>query len=153
VQRVAGASSRAVKVVAGDAVVKRLSLLNVYVKNQDSAIEFYTNKLGFVVAEDVPYGPQRWVTLRLPDDEVVSLSLSLAETDEDRALIGKQGGSHPFFGIVTDDCVAEYRRMKNAGVRFHGEPEVQPYGTGVTLEDLYGNKIYLNQEPAGPLTD
>jgi catechol 2,3-dioxygenase-like lactoylglutathione lyase family enzyme len=134
--------------VVGDAVVKRLSLLSVYVKDQDSAIEFYTNKLGFVLAEDVPYGPQRWVTLRLPDDEVVSLSLSMAETDEDRALIGKQGGSHPFFGIVTDDCMGEYRRMKNAGVRFHGEPEVQPYGTGVTLEDLYGNKIYLNQEPA-----
>ena len=31
--------------------------------------------------------------------------------------------------------------------RFHGEPQVQPYGTGVLLEDLYGNKIYLNQEP------
>jgi catechol 2,3-dioxygenase-like lactoylglutathione lyase family enzyme len=38
----------------------RLSLLNVYVRNQDAAIEFYTNKLGFVVAEDVPFGPQRW---------------------------------------------------------------------------------------------
>jgi len=126
--------------------MKRLSLLGVYVKNQDAAIEFYTKKLGFILAEDVPFGPQRWVTLRLPDDEVVSISLSLAETDEDRALVGKQGGSQPFFGIVTDDCVREYRRMKDSGVKFHGEPQVQPYGTGVTLEDLYGNKIYVNQE-------
>jgi hypothetical protein len=83
----------------------------------------------------------------LPNDDVVSVSLNLAETDGDRALVGKQGGSQPLFGIVTDDCMCEYRRMKNAGVKFHGEPQVQPYGTGVTLEDLYGNKIYLNQEP------
>ena len=127
--------------------MKRISLLSVYVKNQDAAIEFYTNKLGFILVEDVPLGPERWVTLRLPDDEVVSVSLNMANTDEDRALIGKQGGSQPFFGIVTDDCLSEYRRMKNAGVKFHGEPKVEPYGTGVTLEDLYGNKIYMNQEP------
>ena len=127
--------------------MKRLSLLSVYVKDQDAAIEFY-KKLGFTVAEDVPFGTQRWVTLRLPDDEVVSLTLNVAETPEDQALVGKQGGSQLFFGIVTDDCLREYRRMKEAGVKFHGEPQVQPYGTGVTLEDLYGNKIYLNQEPS-----
>ena len=100
------------------------------------------------MAEDVPFGTQRWVTLRLPDDEVVSLTLNVAETNEDQALVGKQGGSQPFFGIVTDDCLREYWQMKEAGVKFHGEPQVQPYGTGVTLEDLYGNKIYLNQEPS-----
>ena len=127
--------------------MKRLSLLSVYVKDQDAAIEFY-KKLGFIVAEDVPFGTQRWVTLRLPDDEVVSLTLNVAETPEDQALVEKQGGSQPFFGIVTDDCLREYRRMKEAGVKFRGEPQVQPYGTGVTLEDLYGNKIYLNQEPS-----
>jgi len=127
--------------------MKRISPLSVYVKNQDAAIEFYTSKLGFVLAEDGPFGRQRWVTVRLPDDETVTLSLILAETEEDRALVGRQGGSHPFFGIATDDCLAEYRRMKGAGVRFHGEPQVQTYGTGVTLEDLYGNKIYMNQEP------
>src|SRR5262245_10598502 len=132
----------------GDLIMKRLSLLSVYVKDQDAAIEFYTKKLGFVVAEDVPFGPQRWVTLRLPDDDVVCLTLNLPMTDNDRALVGKQGGSAPLFAIVTDDCLGEYHRMKNAGVGFHGEPTVQPYGTGVTLEDLYGNKIYMNQEPA-----
>lgn len=128
--------------------MKRISLLTLYVKDQDAAIAFYTKKLGFRVAEDVPFGQQRWVTLRLPDDDLTSVTLSLAATDEDRALVGKQGGSQPLFGIVTDDCVGEYRRMKDAGVRFDGEPKVEPYGTGVTLRDLYGNKIYLNEEPA-----
>jgi hypothetical protein len=104
-------------------------------------------KLGFVVVEDVPFGPKRWVTLRLPDDQVLSIALNLAESEGDQSLVGNQAGSQPLFGIVTDDCLREYRRMKDAGVRFHGEPQVQPYGTGVMLEDLYGNKIYLNQEP------
>jgi catechol 2,3-dioxygenase-like lactoylglutathione lyase family enzyme len=125
----------------------RISLLNVLVKSQDAAIEFYTRKLGFDLVEDVPFGPKRWVTVRLPDDPTLSIALNLAESDGDRALVGKQTGSQPLFAIATDDCLAEYRRMKEAGVKFHGEPQVQAYGTGVTLEDLYGNKIYMNQEP------
>ncbi|HEU5182600.1 MAG TPA: VOC family protein [Candidatus Polarisedimenticolia bacterium] len=128
--------------------MKRMSLWTVFVKAYDEAIEFYTRKLGFVVAEDVPFGKERWVTLRLPDDETVAIVFKLAETEETRALVGRQAGSQPLFGIQTGDCLAEYRRMKEAGVRFHGEPQVQPYGTGVTLEDLYGNRIYMNQEPA-----
>jgi hypothetical protein len=83
----------------------------------------------------------------LPDDPVLTIALNLAESAEDLALVGKQSGSQPLLGIETDDCLGDYRRMKDAGVKFHGEPKVQPYGTGVTLEDLYGNKIYLNQEP------
>jgi hypothetical protein len=88
------------------------------------------------------------VTVRLPDDDVLSVALNLAESDADRALVGKQAGSQPLFSMATDDCLGDYRRMKDAGVTFRGEPQVQPYGTGVLLEDLYGNKIYLNQEPA-----
>lgn len=127
--------------------MKHISLVNVLVNDQDEAIAFYRDKLGFVVAEDVPFGPQRWVTLRAPDDQTVSISLNLASTDEDRRLVGKQGGSQPFLGIRVADCLGEHRRMRGAGVKFHGEPQVQPYGTGVMLEDLYGNKIYMNEEP------
>ncbi len=46
-------------------------------------------------------------------------------------------------------CIGEYQRMKGLGVKFHGEPDVRPYGTGVMLEDLYGNRIFMNQEPRG----
>ena len=126
--------------------MNRISLLNVLVKNQDAAIEFY-KKLGFTVAEDLPFGPKRWVTLRLPDDQGVSIALDLAESKEDLAAVGKQAGTQPLFGIEVDDCLREYVRMKEAGVKFLGEPQVEPYGTGVMLEDLHGNKIYVNQEP------
>jgi lactoylglutathione lyase len=121
--------------------------MNLLVRDQDAAIEFYTRKLGFAVVEDLPFGPRRWVTVRLPDDPLLSIALNLAESDGDLALVGKQAGSQPLFSLVTDDCEREYSRMREAGVKFHGEPEVQPYGTGVLLEDLYGNRIYLNQEP------
>ena len=127
--------------------MKHFSFVNVLVKDQDRAIEFYRDKLGFVVAEDLPYGKERWVTLRAPGDEAPSVTLNLALTDADRALVGKQAGSQIFLGLRTEDCVADFRRMKGAGVKFDGEPQAKPYGTGVILEDLYGNRIYLNQEP------
>jgi catechol 2,3-dioxygenase-like lactoylglutathione lyase family enzyme len=127
--------------------MKRISLWSLYVDDQDAAIDFYRDKLGFKVVEDTPFGPQRWVTLRLPDDDVVSITLKLATTEHERALVGRQASTSPLFAIVTDDCMREYQRMKSAGVKFHGEPKVEAYGTGVTFEDLYGNKIYLNQEP------
>lgn len=78
---------------------------------------------------------------------MLTTGLYLAESEKDRALVGKQAGSQPVLGIATDDCLADYCRMKEAAVKFHGEPQVQPYGTGVLLEDLYGNRIYLSQEP------
>jgi hypothetical protein len=65
------------------------------------------------------------------------------------ALLGKQGGSFPFLGLDTGDCIGEYQRMKRLGVKFQSESEVRPYGTGVMLEDLYRNSIFMNQETAG----
>ena len=115
----------------------------------DEALAFYTKKLGFVVVEDVPMGDDRWVTITVPGNKHAVTVLHEARTEEDKALVGKQMGSYPFLGLDTDDCVGEYRRMKALGVKFQGEPDVRPYGTGVMLEDLYGNKIFMNQEPKG----
>ena len=123
-------------------------ITSLLVKDYDEAISFYSGKLGFVVAEDVPMGPDRWVTIALPNSHETVFALHVAKSDSDLALVGKQGGSFPFLGITTNDCLRDYQRLKALGVKFQGEPEVRPYGTGVMLEDLYGNKIFLNQEPA-----
>jgi hypothetical protein len=77
-----------------------------------------------------------------------ALALHEARTEAEQALVGKQMGSYPFLGIATDDCISDYERMNALGVKFDGEPTIKPYGTGVLFEDLYGNKIYLNEEPA-----
>ncbi len=117
------------------------------VKSYDEAIDFYTKQLGFVVAEDVPMGDDRWVTITLPGNRDSIITLHEAKSEIDQALVGKQFGTFPYLGLETEDCIGEYQRLKALGVKFHGEPNVQPYGTGVMLEDLYGNKIYMNQEP------
>jgi catechol 2,3-dioxygenase-like lactoylglutathione lyase family enzyme len=125
----------------------KLKLISLVVKDYDEAIQFYTKKLGFELAEDVAFGDGRWITLRLPNTPDSNISLALAKTNEDEAVVGKQAGSAPLFGLGTGDCFGDYKRMKEMGVKFHGEPTAGPWGTGVLLEDLYGNKIFMSQEP------
>jgi len=125
--------------------MKQLKIVTLLVKDYDAAIAFYTEKLGFTLLEDKPFGDGRWVTLSLPGDSC-ALALELAKTPEDLAIVGWQGGSFPFLVLDTADCLGDYQAMKSRGVAFHGEPETGPWGTGVLFEDLYGNKVFLSQE-------
>jgi catechol 2,3-dioxygenase-like lactoylglutathione lyase family enzyme len=127
--------------------MKTLRLFSLLVRDYEETIRFYTDKLGFTVSEDVTFGEDRWLVLSLRDSGEPGLALTLARTESDLAVVGQQAGSFPLFALGTDDCLGDYRRMKERGVVFHGEPQREPWGTGVLLEDLYGNKIYLNQEP------
>ena len=129
--------------------MNKLKLIGLLVKDYDAAIQFYTHKLGFEIVEDAAFGDERWVTLSLPNNRDVAVALHLATTSDDQALVGKQAGSSPLFGFETVDCLGDYTRMKVLGVTFHGEPQAEAWGTGVLLEDLYGNKISINQEPQG----
>jgi catechol 2,3-dioxygenase-like lactoylglutathione lyase family enzyme len=115
------------------------------VLDQDTAIAFYKGKLGFELLEDKPFGETRWVTMALRNRRDFTLALELATSAEEKALVGKQAGSHAFLGLDTSDCVADYKRMKPLGVKFLGEPQSGPWGTGVQFEDLYGNKFFLSQ--------
>lgn len=126
--------------------MNKLSLISLIVKDYDATVEFYTEKLGFEVAEDAAFGDKRWITLKLSSTPESAINLELAISKDDEALVGNQGGSFPFLGLGTDDCFRDYRRMKELGVQFRGEPATGPWGTGVLLEDLYGNKIFMSQE-------
>jgi hypothetical protein len=92
----------------------------------------------------------RWATTDgcscLPDNREFCVNLDAAKNEEQRALIGRQAADLPLFSINTDDCRREYEAMRARGVAFEGEPETHPCGTGVPLRDLYGNRIYLNQD-------
>lgn len=127
--------------------MNKVKIISLLVLDQDKAIEFYTQKLGFDLLEDKPFGESRWVTISLSKGSDLTLALELAKTAEDKAIVGKQSGSHAFLGIDTSDCVGDYTRMKVLGVKFIGEPRSGPWGTGVQFEDLYGNKIFMSQEP------
>jgi glyoxalase/bleomycin resistance protein/dioxygenase superfamily protein len=76
-----------------------------------------------------------------------SINLDIARTDDEKALVGRQAAAQPLFSICTDDCKRDYQDLKRRGVQVDGEPNTMPYGSGVILRDLYGNKIYLTQDP------
>jgi predicted enzyme related to lactoylglutathione lyase len=128
--------------------MKKVTLFKLYVSDQEEAKKFYVEQLGFEVAEDKRLGDYRWLLIRAPDNRDVSINLEIAKTGEEKALVGHQGAAQPLFSVSTDDCKRDYVELKQRGVKFQGEPKVMPYGTGVMMQDLYGNKIYLNQDPA-----
>ncbi len=127
--------------------MNKIKIFSLLVKDYDATIQFYTQKIGFELIEDKAFGESRWVTLALPNQSDVTIALELAKTDADQALVGRQGGSFALLGLDTIDCLSDYNRMKSLGVRFQGEPQAGPWGTGVLFEDLYGNQIFMSQEP------
>jgi len=111
------------------------------VREYDEAIDFFCNKLHFLVRED-SYQPQqdkRWVVLAPPGSTGPSLVLGRASTDAQRAAIGNQTGGRVFLFLETDDLWRDYHAMCSAGIRFVREPTKAPYGTFAVFEDLYGN--------------
>jgi catechol 2,3-dioxygenase-like lactoylglutathione lyase family enzyme len=126
----------------------RLAVFTLFVNDQDEALRFYVDRLGFVVAEDNRMGDFRWLLISAPGTRDVGINLKLAETPQQQSLVGKQGGGAPVFALATTDCRGDYGAMSARGVAFDGEPRTMPFGTGVTLNDLYGNKLYLNEDPA-----
>ncbi len=127
--------------------MRKLTVFKVFVSDQDEALAFYVEKLGFEVAEDKRLGDYRWLCVKAPGDRDVSLNLETARTADEKALVGRQAAAQPLFSLGTDDCLGDYQELKQRGATFDGEPKVMPYGTGVMMQDLYGNRIYLNQEP------
>src|SRR5262249_4582799 len=127
-------------------IVNQIKVIALLVNDYDAAIEFYTKKVGFEVAEDKAFGDSRWVTLAFPGQPEPALAVELAVADADRALVGKQSGSFPLLGLNPNGCLGDYERLKERGVKFHGEPQSGPWGTGVLFEDLYGNKLFMSQE-------
>jgi catechol 2,3-dioxygenase-like lactoylglutathione lyase family enzyme len=125
----------------------RLTVFTLFVNDRDQALRFYVDRLGFVLSEDRRLGDYRWLLVCAPQSPDVAINLELAWTPDQRALVGKQGGGKPIFALATDNCNRDFQALKGRGVTFDGVPQKMPYGTGVTLNDLYGNKVYLNEDP------
>ena len=123
-----------------------LKIVTILVKDQDAALDFYVRKLGFTLLEDASLGESRWIAIGLPGQPGLALALELATTAECKAVVGKQAGTAALLAIDTSDCLGDYTRLKQRGVKFVGEPQSGPWGTGAQFEDLYGNRIFLSQE-------
>lgn len=125
-------------------MIDRIGHVTILVKDQDEAARFYTEKMGFVKRADTVFGPAtRWVTLSPKDHDELELTLVKAETEEALRAVGRQAGDHVFLTMETSSCYKDFELMKARGVKFHGEPEEEPYGIEVVFEDLYGNLFDL----------
>ncbi len=127
----------------------------VWVHDQDEALDFYTNKLGMEVRSDVTLaemGDFRWLTVAPPGQEDVAIVLMAipgppvmdAETAEQVKSLAAKGFAGTVF-LTTDDCRAAYDELKSRGVEFTETPEERPYGIDAGFRDPTGNAIRLTQ--------
>jgi predicted enzyme related to lactoylglutathione lyase len=124
---------------------QRLVQITLVVRDYDEAIKFYTETLNFILKEDTKLSEtKRWVVLTPPGSEC-SLLLGKAANDEQASRIGNQTGGRVFLFLHTDDFQRDYENLKSKGVKIIRGPVVEPYGTVLVFEDLYGNLIDLIQ--------
>jgi catechol 2,3-dioxygenase-like lactoylglutathione lyase family enzyme len=111
------------------------------VRDYDEAIEFFSQKLHFVLVEDTyqPEQDKRWVVVAPPGSKGTNILLARAATKDQEAFIGNQSGGRVFLFLSTDDFWRDYNDMQSAGIKFVREPKNEPYGTVAVFEDLYGN--------------
>lgn len=121
-----------------------VSHISIFVTDQEKALAFYT-KLGFIVHTDERFGTMRWLTLCLPQQRTFEVALLKAETDQEKALVGKQAAEKPLMNLETDNCHADYERLSKEGVFFFEKPKEEPWGISAAFKDLEGNILYMCQ--------
>ncbi len=123
----------------------RISLASVLVDDQEKALRFYTDVLGFVKKHDIPMGEDRWLTVVSPQDPdgtelVLEPSSHPAVKPFKEALVAD---GIPYTSFAVDDVKTEYQRLRGLGVRFTQEPvDMGPVTTAV-LDDTCGNLIQI----------
>jgi predicted enzyme related to lactoylglutathione lyase len=134
-------------------MITKLSHATVYVLDHDEAKDFYTEKLGFEVRDDVTMDDFRWLTVGPPDQSDVQLVLVVpkppmfdeATAEQLRAIVAKGAMGSGVFD--TDDCAKAYEELSSRGVNFLSEPSERPYGIEATFRDNSGNWFSMVQRP------
>jgi uncharacterized glyoxalase superfamily protein PhnB len=133
----------------------RIATAQIWVHDQDVALDFYTRKLGMEVRADVTLpemGNFRWLTVGpagQPDISIVLMAIPGApvmdaETAEQVRTLMAKGFAGTVF-LTTDDCQAAYEELSARGVEFNEPPEERPYGIDSGFRDPSGNSIRLTQ--------
>lgn len=134
-------------------MIKKMSHASIFVSNQEEALSFYRDKLGFKVHTDAMIGEDfRWLTVCAadqPDFEIILMEpkagmlMDEAAATQLRALIDK--GILGAGAFHTDDCRATYAELKGRGVEFLSEPTERPYGIEAVFKDNSGNWFSLTE--------
>jgi predicted enzyme related to lactoylglutathione lyase len=125
----------------------KIKLTSVYVDDQEKALRFYTDVLGFTKKADVSQGPYRWLTVASPEDpDGTQLQLALNDNPAARAYqqaTFQQG--QPAAMFFTDDVKGDYERIKARGAEFTMPPTQVTGSTIAQLNDTCGNLIQITQ--------
>jgi catechol 2,3-dioxygenase-like lactoylglutathione lyase family enzyme len=128
----------------------QITLSSILVEDQDRALQFYTDVLGFRKKHDIPMGQFRWLTLTSPEG-VAGVELVLEPVAFAPARVFQKAlydAGIPATAFISTDIAAEVQRLKARGVRFRGEPTSAGPVIVVLFEDTCGNLINLVQPVA-----
>jgi catechol 2,3-dioxygenase-like lactoylglutathione lyase family enzyme len=122
-----------------------VQVVGLYVRDQDEALQFYVEKLGFRVHTDVRNGDYRWLTVQHPEQPFFQLglfkpqppTLDAATAQTVQEVVAK--GAMPPLVLMVDDCRASYERMKASGVEFTQEPTDRYGAVDAGFRDPAGN--------------
>lgn len=138
-------------------MITKMNHVSIFVLDQDSAFEFYVNKLGFKVHTDASIGPgMRWLTVCPPEQPELEISLmAIAEgmmfkdeaAQQMRALVSQ--GTFGFGVFECNDLMATYEELKAKGVEFKKEPTKEFYGFEALFKDDSGNWFSLGEKQKG----
>lgn len=137
----------------------RTAYSQLWVHDQDIAIDFFTKKLGFEIDDDVTIaemGNFRWITVKRPDEDTGISLMAIpgppivddTTKEQINVLMGKGFAGTVFF--TTEDIHKDYEELKARGVEFTDEPFEQPYGIECGFRDPSGNNFRLTQITADP---
>ncbi len=121
-------------------MITHVKFVSIPTRDQDKALAFYTEKLGFKVATDQPFNEkQRWIEMRIGGSET-RFVLFTPDGHEDRI-----GG---FFNgaLASDNVEKTYEELKSRGVEFMGPPRKEPWGTFAMFKDIDGNQFVLSSK-------
>jgi catechol 2,3-dioxygenase-like lactoylglutathione lyase family enzyme len=119
---------------------QRLGYITVLIDDYDEAINFYINKLNFILIEDsVISETKRWVLVRPSGENSCCLLLAKAANDLQKSMIGNQTGGRVFLFLFTNNFDRDFKNLIDNGITIEREPVFEKYGTVAVFKDIYGN--------------
>jgi lactoylglutathione lyase len=123
-----------------------IKTVGVYVEDQAKALEFYTQKLGFVVRRSIPMGPTaNWIEVSPPDAESCLVIYP-------RSMMTDWSQRKPSIVFHCSDVQETYRQLEARGVQFNMKPTPLPWGTFASFLDLDGNEFGLTSQEIYPIS-
>lgn len=135
-------------------MITNISIVSVFVKDQDEALAFYTDVLGFELKDDITLGGDyRWCTVVHPSQPELNVNLAVPGPPLAPAMVEAikrsqdEGGMHGL-GLSVDDCQKTFEELSAKGVEFIQPPSQRPYGTEALCRDNSGNWLVLVEQSA-----